>query len=80
MITYAITLLTPTEDVLTADTVRVRVGTDDVFLRGEMVKAFMDTIERAYATWPDRDCLRLGLEIVPEELRPIFAMLYEELT
>jgi len=71
------TLLTPIEDLYTTSALRVRCGTDVIVVHGQSVRDFVDTVDKAYLTFPEIDCLRKVSEFVPEEIRDVFEFLYE---
>ena len=79
MIAYAITLVTTMETITTASMVEVAIGTDQLVIRGSMVRDFVRCTNHAYHDYPYYDCLTMGLELVPPELRSIFRYLYETL-
>lgn len=79
MIAYAVVLLTDLEDTKKACTIDVQYGLARLDLCGELVRSFIRATNHAYHDYPFHDCLTLGLETVPPELRPILAYLYETL-
>ena len=79
MIAYAIVLLTAAADIQRVERIEVQVGTKSCSLDGDTVRAFINCTNHAYHDFPSHDCLAYGLELIPPELREIFAYLYETL-
>lgn len=79
MIACEIVLLTNVEDIEKVKYIKVQCGAGELILPGEVIRSFVKCANHAYHDYPHRDCLTVGLEFVPPELRPIYEYLYETL-
>ncbi len=79
MIAYAIVLLTDIADIRTAERIKIQIGTRVGCMDADTVRAFVKCTNHAYHDYPYQDCLTMGLEMIPPELRPIFEYLYIKL-
>jgi len=72
-------LLTDMEDVHEACRIEVRYGTTTHNICGSVVRDFVKCTNHAYHDYPYKNCLEVGLGLIPPEMRPIFEYLYETL-
>lgn len=79
MIAYTIMLLTEIADIKEAPHIAIQCGTEELHICGDIVRAFVRCTNHAYHDYPFDDCLGYGLELIPPELRSVFAYLYETL-
>lgn len=77
MIAYNIVLITDLEEAKTAEILQIQHGEFFLEIRGSIIRAFIQAVQMAYETWPENDCLELGLMDIPDYARPIFRYCYE---
>jgi len=79
MVTLANALLTDTKDINEAMVIEMIWDGRKMRLFGPAVMGFVEATNMTYTTFPGIDCLAVGLEMLPSEMRPVYEYLYEEL-